>query len=219
MPSQRPSLLTPDADPHDSVLCRHFNVSRPTLPPSTQLPPTITVRTLGNTHLPTHILAVSASVDQGPPMPPLLFPIEATIYSASLRAELPPPLPTSPTTSAFNHHTGMLTLPLVPLYVPSPPTLALLLLFALGLEPVPPYHLLPPPVVEEFPNSAAMAQVLARTSGLTALFRRNEGLWKNVLALGVREQRVVEVVGMVWNVTAEARKLRIRTAAAADARR
>ncbi|KAF5384417.1 hypothetical protein D9615_003212 [Tricholomella constricta] len=222
MSQQRPSLLTPDANPLD-VLCRHFNVSRPVLPPGTgpDLPPTITLTPLARTHLPTHVLAVSpshptsTSTSTSTPAP-LLLPIDAALYASGLRSELPLPTTSSPPQLSTQTSPPTLKLPLLPLTVPHPPTLALLLLFALGLEPVPPYHLLPAAAVEEFPNAAAMAQVLARApNGLTELVRRNEGLWKNVLALGVRERGVVDTVGMVWGVTAEARRLRARANASA----
>ncbi|KAG5643328.1 hypothetical protein DXG03_001178 [Asterophora parasitica] len=215
MSAQRPSLLTPDANPLE-LLCRHFNVSKPVLPPhTTDLPPTITLSPLTRTSLPTHVLAVSPSTPaSNAPIPaPILVPIDATLYSANLRVDFPAQASEIPTLETSS--TATLALPLLPIAVPHPPTLALLLLFALGLEPVPPYHLLPMVAVEEFPNQAAMAQVLARTPGLTELVRRNEGLWKNVLALGVRKQSVVDTVGMVWGVTAEARRLRLKAASSA----
>jgi len=38
----------------------------------------------------------------------------------------------------------------------------------------------------------------------------NQGMWKNVLALGLRDSRVMSVVQTVWNVTAESRKILAR---------
>lgn len=35
----------------------------------------------------------------------------------------------------------------------------------------------------------------------------NQGIWKNVLALGLQDPRVMSVVQTVWNVTAESRKI------------
>lgn len=35
----------------------------------------------------------------------------------------------------------------------------------------------------------------------------NQGIWKNVLALGLQDSRVMSVVETVWNVTAESRKI------------
>ncbi|KAF8065274.1 hypothetical protein FPV67DRAFT_1696409 [Lyophyllum atratum] len=221
MAPQRPALLTPDADPHE-VLCRHFNVSKPMLPPGADLPATIEVPMLRPTQLPTHVLAVYSSTPSPSPDAPLLIPINAPLYASAFRVELClPPTHPHPNPNTYTN-TNTLTLPLLPLLVPHPPTLPLLLLFALPLEPALhihtalAYRLLPPAVVEEFPNAAAMAGVLARQGsaqeGFGELVGRNEGMWKNVLALGVRERRVLELVGMVWGVTAEARRVRLRAA-------
>jgi hypothetical protein len=38
----------------------------------------------------------------------------------------------------------------------------------------------------------------------------NQGIWKNVLALGLQDPRVMSVVQTVWNVTAESRKILAR---------
>jgi hypothetical protein len=38
----------------------------------------------------------------------------------------------------------------------------------------------------------------------------NQGIWKNVLALGLQDARVMSVVQTVWNVTAESRKISAR---------
>ena len=38
----------------------------------------------------------------------------------------------------------------------------------------------------------------------------NQGMWKNVLALGLQDSRVMSVVQTVWNVTAESRKILAR---------
>ena len=38
----------------------------------------------------------------------------------------------------------------------------------------------------------------------------NQGVWKNVLALGLQDARVMSVVQTVWNVTAESRKISAR---------
>jgi hypothetical protein len=38
----------------------------------------------------------------------------------------------------------------------------------------------------------------------------NQGMWKNVLALGLQDARVMSVVQTVWNVTAESRKISAR---------
>jgi len=38
----------------------------------------------------------------------------------------------------------------------------------------------------------------------------NQGMWKNVLALGLQDSRVMSVVQTVWNVAAESRKILAR---------
>ncbi|KAG6889594.1 hypothetical protein C0995_016402 [Termitomyces sp. Mi166 len=195
---QRPSLLTPTADPHDS----------PEIPATIELSILRAPHAIPDAPLPTHVLCVESHF---PSAPPLLLPIHAGLYVASFRADFPAENSPPPVMNPSKH---TLTVPVVPFSVPHPPTLPLLFLFALSLEPSPhtqlAYRLLPPSVVEEFPNSAAMVAVLARVPGLTARVERNEGMWRNVLALGVSDGNVVEMVGTVWSVTKEARRTRGR---------
>ena len=121
-------------------------------------------------------------------------------------------------------------LPIVPLQVPHAPSTALLLLYALGVHTDPSAlatSLLPLSVAEEFPSAAAMAQAMAAHcerennasevgsggGGVRSLERYmlyNQGMWKNVLALGLQDSRVMSIVQTVWNVTAEARKILAR---------
>ena len=123
-----------------------------------------------------------------------------------------------------------MTLPILPLQVPQAPSIALLLLYALGVHTNPSAlaaALLPLSVAEEFPSAAAMAQAMAahcerennasevRSSGggarsLERYMLYNQGMWKNVLALGLQDSRVMSVVQTVWNVTAESRKIMAR---------
>jgi hypothetical protein len=132
------------------------------------------------------------------------------------------------------------TLPVVPLQVPHAPSVPLLLLYALGVRTNPSAlaaALLPLSVAEEFPSAAAMAQAMAvqcqrenharddPASGSSSVgggggargWRSldgytvyNQGIWKNVLALGLQDSRVMSVVQTVWNVTAESRKILAR---------
>ena len=128
------------------------------------------------------------------------------------------------------------TLPLVPLQVPHAPSIPLLLLYALGVRTNPSAlaaTLLPLSVAEEFPSAAAMAQAMAthcerenagviaggetREGGAQGEWQLldgytvyNQGMWKNVLALGLQDSRVMSVVQTVWNVTAESRKILAR---------
>ena len=129
-----------------------------------------------------------------------------------------------------------MTVPVVPLQVPHAPSIPLLLLYALGVRTNPSAlaaTLLPLSVAEEFPSAAAMAQAMAthcerENAGVVAgvetraggalggwqLLDRytvyNQGMWKNVLALGLQDSRVMSVVQTVWNITAESRKILAR---------
>jgi hypothetical protein len=127
----------------------------------------------------------------------------------------------------------------IPLQVPHAPSVPLLLLYALGVRTNPSAiatSLLPLSVAEEFPSAAAMAQAMAKqcdfdSAGIVAGNTGNEcsaqgvvggwqlldkftvynqGIWKNVLALGLQDSRVMSVVQTVWNVTAESRKILAR---------
>ncbi|RDB28310.1 hypothetical protein Hypma_001300 [Hypsizygus marmoreus] len=207
-------------DLHRSALCHHFNVYRAPLGTST-LPQTFDMPVLRDAHMPSHVVAVTQA---NSPAPPLMLPIDATLYAHGFRVDLafPTAAPgtTSPVPRALDPSSPtsrlVVTLPVVPLAVPHAPSLPLLFLFGLGLEQQPntlAWRLLPAHVVEEFPNAAAMAQVLARTlrdDKFEALYRMNHGMWCNVLALGLRNTRIAELVQTVWNVTAEARKIRQR---------
>ena len=125
------------------------------------------------------------------------------------------------------------------LQVPHAASIPLLLLYALGVRRNPSTlaaTLLPLSVAEEFPSAAAMAQAMAThcecdNTGIVAGSRDggsnapgavagwqlldrftvyNQGIWKNVLALGLQDPRVMSVVQTVWNVTAESRKILAR---------
>jgi hypothetical protein len=109
----------------------------------------------------------------------------------------------------------VVTLPVVPLSVPHASSLPLLLLFGLRLETdsnLLAWRLLPANVVEEFPHASAMAHVLSRLRDdmFQQLLRYNHGMWKNILALGLKNTVLVEMVQTVWNVTTEARRIRQR---------
>jgi hypothetical protein len=126
--------------------------------------------------------------------------------------------------------------PVIPLHVPHAPSIPLLLLYALGVRADPSAlaaALLPLSVAEEFPSAAAMAQAMAAQCerdnasassiasasadggagqpwSLDRYTAYNQGMWKNVLALGLQDARVMSVVQTVWNVTAESRKISAR---------
>lgn len=170
-------------------------------------------------HMPTHVLAVSQP-DSNPANPILMLPIDASLYEQGFRVELNLPQTAPGTASPIPYttedsETPMVSLPIVPITVPHASSMPLLLLFGLSLENQPnllAWRLLPPQVIEEFPNAAAMSQIMSRLreEQFERHFRYNQGLWKNILALGLRSTRLVELVQTAWNVTAEARKIRHR---------
>jgi hypothetical protein len=83
-------------------------------------------------------------------------------------------------------------------------------------------RLLPAEVIEEFPNAAAMSGVMAKMCSEDELGKyidHNRGLWKNTLALGPKDTKVVELVQTAWNVTIEARRINERALLATVRRR
>jgi len=113
-----------------------------------------------------------------------------------------------------------ISLTVVPVAVPHLPSLPLLLLFGLGLErdvEKLPYRLLPTAVVAEFPAPAAMAEIFARFSEqhFERCYMYIHGIWKNILALGLKDARIVQIVSTAWNVASDARRIRQQLAAVA----
>jgi hypothetical protein len=185
--------------------------------------------------MPTHLLALYPSNISGTnsqtSVQPIVVPVDVNLYGRGFRSEVippPPPGTLSPVPqSILLGQPPVVTLPVVPLHVPNPSSVPLLLLFGMGLEAnqnLLTIRLLPSHVIEEFPNAAEMAQVFAarvRDSGEhaeklddEAIFQRRvrfiQGLWQNILALGLKDTTIVEVVRTAWNVAAEARRLRAR---------
>jgi hypothetical protein len=206
-----PSFLATE-EPLDA-LCHHFNVARAM--PGSLVPTTFDMPVLRNSRTPTHVLAVLPG-DNSPPA--LMLPIDASLYERGFRVELNIPTPdgSTPAPRQSENSPGLvITLPVVQIVVPHPTSFPLLLLFGMGLETQ--YHhlscrLLPAQVVGEFPNAAAMAHVYSRfrEDYFERYYRFTEGLWKNILALGPRNPRLTEVVSTAWNVSGEARRLRLR---------
>lgn len=200
-----------------SALCHHFNVQKALYPADTPLLPTFDMRVLRDAHMPTHILAMS-SADPNDTAPPLMAPINADMYNRGFRVEiLPSPPPGTASPVPYQSPKGqVVTLPVVSISVPHVASIPLLLLFGLGLETQSNYlscWLLPPDVIEEFPNAAAMSQVMSRLS--EEKFKRhmkfNQGIWQNVLSLGLQDTSIVALIQTAWNVTAEARRIRQRS--------
>ncbi|KAI0752620.1 hypothetical protein C8Q80DRAFT_1117993 [Daedaleopsis nitida] len=183
---------------------------------------------------------------------PYVLPIDASLFCAKFGHDVARSLAAGMLIKAAkplvhrDRATGadLLTLPLIPLYVPHPPSIPHLLLYAQGLpltsrrvRETPNYsrpttlaiarahpspstlatHLLPISVIEEFPAAPAMAETMARQCDDESLRDHvvfNQGLWRNVLLLAPTDASVVDLARTAWNVTAEARRLREQRRAA-----
>lgn len=167
--------------------------------------------------MPTHVLQIIES--EADLAQPLMAPIDANLFALGFRSPIvpaPPPGTTSPVPHfTSNSQTQVVTLPVVQITVPHVGSIPLLLLFGLGLETDPnlmAWRLLPVEVIEEFPNAAAMSGVMSHIGDdrLKQYAILNQGLWKNVLAWGLRDPKITQIVQTAWNVTAEARRIRHR---------
>lgn len=163
-----------------------------------------------------------------------MIPIDRTLFERGVPFELglPPPAPgyvppvprsiTVPVPASSTSDNAPATqqivvvaLPVIPISAPHLQSLPLLMLYAMGLETntnVLAWRLLPVEVVEEFPNAAAMSLILSRNHDdlFERIYRHNQGMWRNILAIGLNNNTILQVVHTAWNVSAEARRLRIR---------
>ncbi|KAI0246187.1 hypothetical protein BJV78DRAFT_1301322 [Lactifluus subvellereus] len=238
----------------EPALCYALNVAKTAPSTARQLTKTYDLAVLDRTSpvRPTHLLAVHDAPLADPLTPVTLIPIDTDTFSRKLRVDLtgarvhpstrvvsPPATTTTTTTTTRPPLPSTVRVPVVPLQVPHAPSVALLLLYALGVRADPSAlaaALLPLSVAEEFPSAAAMAQAMAaqcerdeasaaadgaaaaaavggggsQPSPLDWYMAHNQGMWKNVLALGLQDARVMSVVQTVWNVTAESRKISAR---------
>ncbi|KAJ4490380.1 hypothetical protein J3R30DRAFT_3653708 [Lentinula aciculospora] len=210
----RRSLLG-STEPVDA-LCHHFNVVKTSLTSGIPLPRYFDMLITRDAHMPSHALALYQSTTTSF-IQPLIVPIDVDMYNNGFRVDLiPPAAPGSTSPVPYRDSTsGALTvsLPVVPISVPHIASIPLLLLFGLGLETQSNFlalHLLPPQVISEFPNSAEMAREMSLLADeeFQQRLRYNQGMWKNILALDVKDSKIVELVQTAWNVTAEARRLR-----------
>jgi hypothetical protein len=228
------------------ALCHALNVAKTAPSSAYHLTKTHELAVLNRSSpvLPTHLLAVHDAPLAEPTAPITLIPVNIETFSRKLRTDITgirhqphPPTRVLPSPTIFHASLPLpvtVTLPVVPLRVPHAPSVALLLIYALGVRTNPSAlaaALLPLSVAEEFPSAAAMAQAMAvqcdpennasdagNSTGGTARGWRvldrytvyNQGMWKNVLALGLQDARVMSVVQTVWNVTAESRKILAR---------
>jgi hypothetical protein len=151
-----------------------------------------------------------------------MLPIDLTLFERAFPIELNIP-PGAPDTAPIPQHALVggsqvliVNLPIIPITIPHVSSLPILLLYGMRLETdtnILSFKLLPVNVVEEFPNAAAMSTVLARhrEEAFENTYRHNQGLWRNILSMGLNHTRILELVQMVWNITAEARRIRRRT--------
>ncbi|KAF9046582.1 hypothetical protein BJ165DRAFT_1527663 [Panaeolus papilionaceus] len=217
------SFLDQNYRPFDALFL-HFNVKPTPYGGTEPVGETFDMHVLRDAHMPTHVLAVVQSDAAGsqaqPAKPPTMLPIDASRFDQGFRIDLGIPLALPGTLRPVpfpSNTTGTLlvTLPVVHVTVPHIPSLPLLLLFAMQLETqytLLSFNLLPVNVVEEFPNAAAMSSILSRCSDdrFDRYYYHNQGIWKNILSLGVNDNNIYNVVQTAWNVTADARRLRSR---------
>ncbi|KAK7460831.1 hypothetical protein VKT23_008760 [Stygiomarasmius scandens] len=212
---QRPSYLAMNDDPL-AALYQHYNVVQ-IRHTGNQLPAFFDMPIVRDAHMPTHVLAVTQTTNSYSTIPPLMIPVDFNMYSDGFRVSIiPTPLPgTASPVPIVNGSSAMVSLPVVPISVPHVQSLPLLLLFGLGLERntnALALRMLPSEVVAEFPNAATMAQLMARLDDRH--FKRrlefNQGMWQNVLALDLRDITLLNLIRTAWNITAEARGLRMQ---------
>ncbi|KAJ7291037.1 hypothetical protein C8J57DRAFT_1271188 [Mycena rebaudengoi] len=217
---QHPSFLTTE-EPLDA-LCHHFCLSKRLYPANTRLQPTFDMfLNSPATQLPSHVLAI-ASQDSHPSnhVPPIMIPVDVAMYHQCFgRVDLLPQLPPGNHSPTPHLDAGAqlptVTLPVIPITVPHSVSIPLLFLFGLNFETdlnLLAARLLPPEVVGEFPNAAAMSMVMSRLREpqFDWYLRYNQGIWKNTLALAPHNTALVGLVQNCWNVTAEARRIRLR---------
>lgn len=138
------------------------------------------------------------AVDLTPPPSPESFKSSETS---------PPPVPRTPpptplTTASFESQSSIASIPILLPLEPERPVMCLAQLAT---------HLLPMPVLEEFPAFPAQAEVMARLytdDELRAMRAFNGGLWKNVLLLAPRDHTIQEIASNAWNTAAAAYKNR-----------
>ena len=175
---------------------------------STSLPKEVdvTVRNAHDSILPTHMLAVHSSTQsasQGA-RKVTLFPAHSLVLAAHC-ANLPP-LPalvaSTPVTSDDSEDVHV-TLPILPLSIPSPETFATLSSYLYTQRPDALLRSLLPsfPTTTPVPaTTAALTQTLERapSSILLAHALKVHGVWRNACALGVHDERLWGVLDLAW---------------------
>ncbi|KAJ3563873.1 hypothetical protein NP233_g8654 [Leucocoprinus birnbaumii] len=222
-------FLAYNIEPLDA-LYRHFNVVKAGYhagPIEDRFVMTLT--TLNASRYPSHCLAVTQS-NAPPNSPALMLPVCKDLYKRGFNPNLHWPKEDDPpeisddteetsdlpvTIPPLSEGPVKISLPVHTISVPHLVSLPLVLLFGLGLETDVErlaYRLLPSSVVAEFPAAPAMAEIFARFP--EQQFERHylnlKGFWGNILSLGLKDQRIVEMVSKAWNVASEARRIRQR---------
>jgi len=205
-----------NADHPLHTLCHSLNVAPPSPIPSSDLPSTYELALYGTTRypLPTHLLAIYDAPTPSIHALASLIPIDGTQLTRSLRADI-----LGSTAHSPRPVVGVRTVrvPVVPLHVPHAPSIPTLLLFSLGLRNdarMLATSLLPPSSSEALPSVSGAAHALASVctgegghERMVAYVSANQGVWKNALALGPRDESVMAAIQLVWNITAEAKRL------------
>ena len=148
-------------------------------------------------HAPTHILAIQAKHIKRM----FLYPVHAIIFATQC-ASLPPFPHSHPTTPA--EAGGKLTLPVLPLLIPSPSTFPIIneYLYTKCVDRI--YAVLLPISVPGARRSTHhFSETCAATFTVQALLSyadRVHGLWANVEALGVFDERLSQAMEMAWEV-------------------
>ncbi len=177
------------------------------------------MRVLRDAHMPTHVFAARQS-DQSHFTPPTMLPFDAALFEKGFQLNLNiPPVPPGSTAPVprIDEETRMLTvsLPVISITVPHVESLPLLLLYAMKLETdliVLARNLLPGHVLGEFPSLPAMITFLSPIGdqGFERIFRFNQGMRNNTLAMVPRADNLQTVISNAWNAVAEAHRARQR---------
>ena len=184
--------------------------------------------TVNGTLYATHYLAVRQS--NSPNSPVLMLPVCRDLYRKGFSPDLPWPKEDDPHENYnpdadepdvpvkipyLNAPVLKLSLPVYPISVPHLMSLPLVLLFGLGLEmdiEYLPYRLLPGTVIAEFPAAPAMAEIFAKFPERD--FERYHmylaGFRDNSYFLGLKNQRIIEIITTAWKVATQARQIRQR---------
>lgn len=182
--------------------------------------------TIDGTLYATHYLAVRQS--NSPNSPVLMLPVCRDLYRRGFSPDLPWPKEDDPHETSTSDEPEVpvrirfleapvlkLSLPVYSISVPHLMSFPLVLLFGLGLEldiEYLPYRLLPSTVIAEFPAAPAMAEIFAEfpEQDFERYHMYLAGFRQNVLFLGLKNQRIMEITTTAWSVAAQARLIRQR---------